>query len=430
MKNKKIIRNMIFMIILAVFFLFDGEIADALSCNYNFDVVIQDGTPYDAKGTVNLSLSPDKGYGYLDVNKFEITNADNNLFLSSMFVRTKNLRVEKGKCPSIVVSISKGGILGGHIFTSEQECVDVLGKDCRTEKLITASGTLELAEGEEIPINKECSSEQKKQFSDSVSLVYKNILSNDPSDGIESAFESHFNIFKEKEITDMASYEASIAEYKGHLFYLKNEIKELSRDVETAARSYYCFEILEMASSLQGSIARGYEEFAGMFSSLLVEKRDAWVNANDFSDEEMKKIKELDKSIEEILKEYSNEVKDETSKREEDLIDGVQFGESVVTSCEAILGDVLDIIQTIFSYMKLLAPILVIFFGSMDFAKAVVASDDKEMKKATSNFMKRLIAAVLLFFIPWFIELMFSLPGLELGIDNVICGISKVVIGR
>ena len=46
--------------------------------------------------------------------------------------------------------------------------------------------------------------------------------------------------------------------------------------------------------------------------------------------------------------------------------------------------------------IEIIAPILVIAFGSLDFAKSVIAGDEKKIKDSRTNFVKRLVAAILL----------------------------------
>ena len=45
----------------------------------------------------------------------------------------------------------------------------------------------------------------------------------------------------------------------------------------------------------------------------------------------------------------------------------------------------------------------------IDLGKAVVASDEKAIKTATNSIIKRLIAAVVIFFIPTMVAAIFSL---------------------
>lgn len=54
-------------------------------------------------------------------------------------------------------------------------------------------------------------------------------------------------------------------------------------------------------------------------------------------------------------------------------------------------------------------PILLIIMGSLDLGKAVVASDDKEIKAATSRLVKRAIAAAAVFFVVLVVKLLVNL---------------------
>lgn len=45
-------------------------------------------------------------------------------------------------------------------------------------------------------------------------------------------------------------------------------------------------------------------------------------------------------------------------------------------------------------------PIALIIFGTIDLGKAVIASDEKEVKAAQSRLIKRFIYAALVFFVP------------------------------
>ena len=57
----------------------------------------------------------------------------------------------------------------------------------------------------------------------------------------------------------------------------------------------------------------------------------------------------------------------------------------------------------------IVAPILVIVFGTLDFGKAVIAGDEEKMKKAWKKFPKRILAVVLLILVPMLINLILSL---------------------
>ena len=58
---------------------------------------------------------------------------------------------------------------------------------------------------------------------------------------------------------------------------------------------------------------------------------------------------------------------------------------------------------------KIVIPILLIIFGMLDLGKAVVASKDDEIKKATKQLAIRAVAGIVIFFIP-------TLVGMILGL--------------
>ena len=54
-------------------------------------------------------------------------------------------------------------------------------------------------------------------------------------------------------------------------------------------------------------------------------------------------------------------------------------------------------------------PIILIIMGSVDLGKAVLSSDDKEIKGATNKLIKRAIAAVMVFFVATIVSLLMGL---------------------
>ena len=72
------------------------------------------------------------------------------------------------------------------------------------------------------------------------------------------------------------------------------------------------------------------------------------------------------------------------------------------------LGDLQTDLNNFFNFFKAIVPLLVIGLSSYDFIKAITNKDDKDIKKAFSRLLKRLICAVILFFLPVLIELLLS----------------------
>lgn len=58
----------------------------------------------------------------------------------------------------------------------------------------------------------------------------------------------------------------------------------------------------------------------------------------------------------------------------------------------------------IFVILKIVIPIIIIVFGTIDVAKAVVASKDDELKKSIYSLIKRVIAGIIIFLIPTFLN--------------------------
>ena len=70
---------------------------------------------------------------------------------------------------------------------------------------------------------------------------------------------------------------------------------------------------------------------------------------------------------------------------------------------------VIKFVKAIFNIIQFLIPIGLIIMGSVDLGKAVLSSDDKEIKQATSKLIKRAIAAVAIFFIVLLVKLVMNL---------------------
>ncbi len=63
----------------------------------------------------------------------------------------------------------------------------------------------------------------------------------------------------------------------------------------------------------------------------------------------------------------------------------------------------------VFSVIKILIPVIILTFGVVDFFKAVIASKDDEIKKATKSLLMRIIAGVIIFFLPAIVHFIFRL---------------------
>ena len=94
------------------------------------------------------------------------------------------------------------------------------------------------------------------------------------------------------------------------------------------------------------------------------------------------------------------------------LLDGVEVCDLDKPGCEIeeVCGDLLGVeddpsslrylLNKILGYVRVIVPILIILLGIFDLAKAVVAGKEDEMKKAQTTFFKRIIAGIIVFFVP------------------------------
>ena len=81
-------------------------------------------------------------------------------------------------------------------------------------------------------------------------------------------------------------------------------------------------------------------------------------------------------------------------------------------------GSVPTFTHGIFNILKILVPIILIIMGMVDFAKAVSANDEKKMRESTSSFIRRLIAAVFIFFIVAIVQFVFKKVSSDEGFSS------------
>ena len=81
------------------------------------------------------------------------------------------------------------------------------------------------------------------------------------------------------------------------------------------------------------------------------------------------------------------------------------------------LGPIVSVVKALFRIIQIFVPIALLVFAVIDLAKAVMASDDKEIKAATSKLTKRAIAAVAVFFAFTLVDTLMGLVG-EGGSDE------------
>lgn len=69
----------------------------------------------------------------------------------------------------------------------------------------------------------------------------------------------------------------------------------------------------------------------------------------------------------------------------------------------------ISFLHKLYMVLRIMAPVLVILFGTIDFAKAVVAGDEKKMQESRKKFPKRVVLLVLFILVPIIIEILIDL---------------------
>lgn len=78
-------------------------------------------------------------------------------------------------------------------------------------------------------------------------------------------------------------------------------------------------------------------------------------------------------------------------------------------ACEAIMPFLSIVRKAIIPIIQIGIPILLIVLGTVDLGKAVISSDDKEIKAATGRLVKRIAYAAVIFFMVTIVTLVMNI---------------------
>lgn len=140
---------------------------------------------------------------------------------------------------------------------------------------------------------------------------------------------------------------------------------------------------------------------------------------------------EMGDEIGPINKENLDKNKDKINNQAQEKLD-IKMDFDTSKGCESYLGNPKFVIgkdyqdpayylQFVFNLMKYAALILLFVFTAVEFGKAMVSNNQDAMKKAIANTIKRLIIAIIIFFLPVLIEFILQLLGIY---QQDGCGIS------
>lgn len=82
-----------------------------------------------------------------------------------------------------------------------------------------------------------------------------------------------------------------------------------------------------------------------------------------------------------------------------------------ILECVQVPQQIINIVSTVINVLKIAIPVILIVYGMLDLGKAVMAQKEDEIKAAQQIFIKRIIAAVLVFLIVAIVQLVMGLIG-------------------
>lgn len=92
------------------------------------------------------------------------------------------------------------------------------------------------------------------------------------------------------------------------------------------------------------------------------------------------------------------------------MLDALLFlaNKTASSVCTGGIASVVGLAKMVIKVLQLVVPIGLIIMGTIDMAKVVIAGDEKKMKEAQKPFIKRIIAAVIVFLIPIIVNMVLS----------------------
>ncbi len=91
------------------------------------------------------------------------------------------------------------------------------------------------------------------------------------------------------------------------------------------------------------------------------------------------------------------------------MLDLFQIATQINDQCSGLLPIVRVIRNGVFPIIQIGIPLLLVILGTIDLGKAVISSDDKEVKAAQSRLIKRCIYAVAIFFVMTLVTVIMSI---------------------
>lgn len=80
------------------------------------------------------------------------------------------------------------------------------------------------------------------------------------------------------------------------------------------------------------------------------------------------------------------------------------------TACiDGSLLNIMRLVRLVIKVLQIAVPVGLILMGTIDMAKSVIAGDEKKIKEAQKPFVKRIVAAIIVFLIPYIVNIAINL---------------------
>ncbi len=106
-----------------------------------------------------------------------------------------------------------------------------------------------------------------------------------------------------------------------------------------------------------------------------------------------------------------------------DYIMGLMFLDNTIKLyvCKEETLFIFQIARLVIRFLQIAVPFALIIWGSLDFFKAVVAGDDKEIKQKRKPFVQRLIAAIIILLLPMLVDIIMKTIASNTETDFATC---------
>lgn len=91
----------------------------------------------------------------------------------------------------------------------------------------------------------------------------------------------------------------------------------------------------------------------------------------------------------------------------------------ILDGCSVLSPNQQKVLQSVWTALRVVTPVLLVVLITKDMVQAVMAGEEKQIKEAQSNAVKRIIVGIIIMFVPTIVNLILDLIGK--GLDT--CGI-------